>query len=276
LRSAVVIDSTTKLSKDYAPTVDIYTIPVRVYADGKEYRDSDEFLDVIMETIKEGKNLETSLPSPNEVESLFDDLSEKYDKVYVLSVSSLLSGTYSLFTTVANKYENIIVFDSKSVSIQNTYILERMISDIELGKNIEQNDIISYRDDSLFLIVIFDTTRLERSGRVGKVLSLVSKMVHIKPILTIARTGEIELTGKAVSKKKIFEILTEKIYKFIGEKDKSSFEMLAAVGKDEYKECVYDIAKMNGWKPSFFGLGTAILTHVGTEVFGIVIGRKVK
>jgi len=62
LKSAVVIDSTTKLSKDYASAVDIYTVPVRVYVDGKEYRDDDTLLDLIMKTIEEGKNLETSLP----------------------------------------------------------------------------------------------------------------------------------------------------------------------------------------------------------------------
>ena len=68
-----------------------------------------------MKTLEEAKNLETSLPSPNEVESLFDELSRKYEKVYVLSVSSLLSGTYSLFSTIANNYENVVVFDSKSI-----------------------------------------------------------------------------------------------------------------------------------------------------------------
>ncbi|HPT58742.1 MAG TPA: DegV family protein [Fervidobacterium sp.] len=276
MKSAVVIDSTTKLSKDYVSAVDIYTVPVRVYVDGKEYRDDDTLLDLVMKTIEDGKNLETSLPSPNEVESLFDELSRKYERIYVLSVSSLLSGTYSLFSTIASNYENVVVFDSKSISIQNTYILTRMISDIESGKNIEENDIISYRDDSIFLISIFNIERLERSGRVNKVLSAISKMMHIKPILTIARTGELELIGKAIANKKVLEIMNQNVNSFLRQENRTKFRMFAAVGKEEYKEYVYNIAQRNDWKPYFFGLGTAILAQVGTEVFGILIGRNTK
>jgi len=275
LKSAIVIDSTTKLRKNFSSDVDIYTVPVRVFIDDEEFQDSDGLTQKILESIKEDKKVETSLPRIDYIEELFEKLHKEYDIVYVLSVSSLLSGTYNLLCTIANKYENIIVFDSKTVSIQNTYVLERMIKDISNGKILEEDDIISYRDESLFLISVFDITRLHKSGRIGKVVSLIGKIMHVKPVLTIARSGEVQLVQKAVSSKKISEILRERVEAFV-EKQKnlgsSSFVIYGAVGRDEYKDYVYDIAKNYDLKPQFLDIGPAVMTHVGTEGFGLVIG----
>ena len=201
---------------------------------------------------------------------------DRYENVYVLSVSSLLSGTYSLFSTIASKYENILVFDSKTVSIQNTYIFERMVSDILDGKNLQEDDIISYRDDSLFLISVFNLEQLHKSGRIGKLVSIIGQMMHIKPILTIARTGEVELVGKALSKKKIMDILNEKIGKFIEkhkEENGGRYVLYAAVGSDEYKEYVYEVAKSYELKPKFLDIGPAVTVHVGLDGFGILVGK---
>lgn len=275
MKVAIVVDSTTKLREDFSSHVDIYTIPVRVFIDDEEFQDTDEIADKILSALNEGKKLETSLPKVDYVENLFEKLHRQYDVIYVLSVSSILSGTYSLLSTIANKYENIVVFDSKTVSIQNTYILERMVKDISNGKNIDEDDIIYYRDDSLFLISIFDISRLHKSGRVGKIISLIGKMIHVKPIITIARSGEVQLVQKAISAKKIAEILEEKVDNFIEKvktKNPGNIKIYAAVGKEEYKEYVYKISKKYDVKPYFLEIGPGVLTHVGTEGFGILIG----
>jgi len=275
LSSAIVIDSTTKIREGFSSVVDIYTIPVRVFIDDEEYFDTDDLTEKIVTAINEGKKLETSLPKVEYVEELFERLQKKYEIVYVLSISSLLSGTYSLLSTIANKYENIIVFDSKTVSIQNTYILERMVNDISNGKKLDEDDIISYRDDSIFLISVFDIERLHKSGRVGKVVSLLGKMIHVKPILTIARNGEVQLVQKAISTKKVAEVLEQRVGSFIEKvkaKNPGNIRIYAAVGREEYKEYVYNLAQNYDIKPFFLEIGPGVLTHVGTEGFGILIG----
>lgn len=303
MKYAVVIDSTTKLRKEFAKEIldkiDVRVVPVRVYINQQEYNDSDELTSTIIEAIKNNEKVETSLPSVKIVENLFEELSEKYEKVYVLSVSSLLSGTYNLFSTIASKYENILVFDSKSVSIQNSYIFERMVTDILSGKEIKEDDIISYRDDSLFLISVFDIKQLHKSGRVGKILSLLGRLMHIKPILTIARTGEVELVGKALSSSKVLEILDKSILNFIAKEfskiddklDFSNFDELnsaqkiaekigekflifAATGSDEYKDFIYKISMSYGVKPTFLDIGPAVTVHAGLQGFGILVGKR--
>ncbi|MFN3329222.1 MAG: DegV family protein, partial [Fervidobacterium pennivorans] len=238
-------------------------------------------------------------------------LSEHYEKTYVLSVSSLLSGTYNLFSTTASKYENIKVFDSKSVSIQNTYIFERMVMDILSGKEIQEDDIISYKDDSLFLISVFDLTQLHKSGRIGKVTSILGKIMHVKPILTVERTGEVGLLAKALSSSKLLSYLDgyvltfikkllqrevhqkeENVPKIINNIDKLNifdgelnsiiediekmFSIYAAVGSESYKDFVYNIASKYGIKPMFLDIGPAVTVHVGLHGFGILIAKKVK
>lgn len=280
MKNAIVLDSTTKLRKEFlkkiADKIDVKIIPVRIYINDEEFEDSDELSERIAEAIKNKEKVETSLPSINLVEKVFEELSDKYENVYVLSVSSLLSGTYSLFSTIASKYENVLVFDSKTVSIQNTYIFERMVSDILDGKKLQEDDIISYRDDSLFLISVFNLEQLHKSGRIGKLVSIIGQMIHIKPILTIARTGEVELAGKGLSKKKILDILSAKVEKFLekhkGEND-GKYVLYAAVGSDEYKEYVYEIAKSYELKPRFLDIGPAVTVHVGLNGFGILLGK---
>lgn len=280
MKSAIVLDSTTKLRKEFlkeiSDKIDVRIVPVRVYINNEEFEDSDELSERIVEAIKNKEKVETSLPAINTVERIFEELSDKYKNVYVLSVSSLLSGTYSLFSTIASKYENILVFDSKTVSIQNTYIFERMVSDILDGKNLKEDDIISYRDDSLFLISVFNLEQLHKSGRIGKLVSIIGQMIHIKPILTIARTGEVELVGKGLSKKKILDILNERVRKFIEkheDKTNKKYVLYAAVGSDEYKEYVYEIAKNYELKPKFLDIGPAVTVHVGLDGFGILVGK---
>ncbi|WP_448384800.1 DegV family protein [Fervidobacterium sp.] len=268
------MDSTTKLRKDFHTDIDIYTIPVRVFINDEELDDSDDITDKILGAIEKGEKVETSLPRVDVVEETFHELHKKYDVVYVLSISSLLSGTYNLFYTIANKYENVFVFDSKSVSIQNTYILERMLKDIELGKKIEEDDIISYRDDSLFLIAVFDVTQLQKSGRIGKITSVLGKMLHVKPILTIARNGEVQLVQKAIGVKKVKEVIKEKAEEFVekARKKEMGIRIYAAVGKEDYKDFIYEVAQLYDVKPYFVDIGPAVTTHVGKEGFGILMG----
>jgi len=272
-KSAIVVDSTTPIPSWLDESVPVFSVPVRVYIDGQEYKDCLEIQDKIIQAINEDRNIETSLPSPNDVEELLEKLSNEYDKVYVLSVSSHLSGTYNLFSTIASKYENIVVFDSKTISIQNTYILERMVENIKAGKVLEENDIISYRDDSLFLITVFSLSRLEKSGRIGKLISIIGKILHVKPILSIARTGEVELVGKALGKTKISEIIFEKIEEFL-KGEVNDVILYAAVGTDAYKEFIFEIGKFLDIKPMFFPIGSAVLAHVGFDGFGFVVGKR--
>ncbi|ANE41138.1 MAG: DegV family protein [Fervidobacterium pennivorans] len=274
MKIAVVIDSTTKLRKDFHTDIEIYTIPVRVFINGEELDDSDDITDKILGAIEKGEKVETSLPRVDVVEKTFHELHKKYDVVYVLSISSLLSGTYNLFYTIANKYENVFVFDSKSVSIQNTYILERMLKDIELGKKIGEDDIISYRDDTLFLVAVFDVTQLQKSGRIGKITSVFGKMLQIKPILTIARDGEVQLVQKAIGVNKVKEVIKEKAKEFVekAKKKEKGIRIYAAVGKEDYKDFIYEVAQLYDVKPYFVDIGPAVTTHVGKEGFGILLG----
>lgn len=270
---AVVVDSTTPIPENLVGVGDIYSVPVRVYIDDQEFKDSEDLRSAILDAIRNDRKLETSLPAPNDAEELLSKLTDEYERVYVLTVSSKLSGTYSLFSTVANKYENVLVFDSKTISIQNTYILERMVLDLNAGKVIEEDDIISYRDDSLLLIPVFDLSRLEKSGRIGRIVSLVGRLIHIKPIITIARTGEVELVGKAISVKKVLELLRSKVEEFVVD-SASKYRLYAAVGKEEFKEYAYAVGKLVGAKPTFFPVASAILSHVGEEAFGLLVAKE--
>ncbi len=272
MKSAIVVDSTTVLPDNLDPEVPIFVLPVRVYIDGKEYQDREEIsLQEIKNAMDENRLLETSLPLPSRTEELLTNLSKEYDYVYVLSLSSKLSGTYNLLYTLAENKENIKVFDSKTVSLQNSYIIQRMVKDIKSGIIIEEDDIIRYKDESLMLVSVLSTDRIVKSGRLSGTVKNLLRLLKIKPLLTVDRHGELKVVSSSLSLKKIVEKAKEEIMEFVDEKN--SFVFFASVGEEHLKEQVFEISSILGIEPVFLDVSSAIALHVGFETFGMLIGR---
>ncbi len=274
MKSAIVVDSTTVLPDNLVPEVPIFVLPVRVYIDGKEYQDREDIsLQDIKTAIEENRLLETSLPLPSRAEELITKLSKEYDQVYVLSLSSKLSGTYNLLYTLAENKENVKVFDTKTVSLQNSYIIQRMVKDIKCGIIIEEDDIIRYKDESLMLVSVLSTDRIIKSGRLSGAVKNLLRILKIKPLLTVDRHGELKVISNSLSIKKIVEKAKEEIIEFIDGEEKKNFVLYASVGEDSLKEHVYEISSFLGIEPVFLDVSSAIALHVGFETFGLVIGR---
>ncbi|WP_448523374.1 DegV family protein [Pseudothermotoga sp.] len=273
---AIVVDSTTPLRKDFSSPIDVYTVPNRIFIEDEEVEDVPETKERVLEALYTGKKVQTSLPRPDLVESTFEQLHKLYDHVYVLSVSSKLSGNYSLFTIVASKYDNFTVLDSKTGNVQNTYILERMVKDISKGVRVSESDVLRYKENSILLAVIVEIDRLNRTGKmIGKIATLLGKLIGVKLLIEISVQGDFKLITATTSLKRLIQATDRTISKFI-ERVRKKYSgplcLYAGLGKKDYEEQIREFARKYELTVRFVEPGPSALAHVGAAGYGFLVG----
>ena len=131
----IVADSGCDLNQQLKQSLDITLVPLTLKVDGHEYRD-DENLDVkefIKQMARSVTNPQTACPSPAD----FMEAYKEGDNIFVVTLSSQLSGTYSSAVLAKEmfieKYGNkfIHVFDSLSAAVGETLVCVKIFEMIK-------------------------------------------------------------------------------------------------------------------------------------------------
>lgn len=92
----IITDSTSDIDLKYAQELNVEVVPLKVIIDGKEYKDRidlqpEEFYDLLVnsQTLPS-----TSQPSPQDFVDLYETAKNNNDSVIVITLSSVISGTY--------------------------------------------------------------------------------------------------------------------------------------------------------------------------------------
>ncbi|HCI29949.1 MAG TPA: DegV family protein [Fervidobacterium sp.] len=273
MRTIYLYDS----SVDYQPGLDFGVptdvFPLKVYVNDKEYIDKVTITDEeFYSHCLSGAKVTTSQPSREEMREKLEKYSKEYDKVYVVTISQKLSGTYDAISSIVREQnlQNVVVLDSRSASVKTTYIFYRVINAVENGINVTQEVIQQFVRESLLVFTVSTLEYLERGGRIGKAQSLIGKLLKIKPILSTDDDGYTYSLDTARTMEgcitKMREIAAEFAKKvenpmIIGGYGVSSMKTYLDKVLEDFK--VHSVAR----------IGPGIAAHVGPEVFGFAIGR---
>ncbi|MHA1911206.1 MAG: DegV family protein [Candidatus Kariarchaeaceae archaeon] len=222
----------------------------------------------------------TSLPSPKEILSVFEEARDKgIDILYSLLVSSKLSGTFQSAIIAKKMFDELYgdmeikLIDSQGATGQQG------LSALTLNDIIARNGTVEEIDDAWekirersILAAAIDTLRyLRRGGRVGTVKSLMSKVLNLKPLITI-KDGTIESFGKArglvpamdelIKYGQLFFKPDEPVRAFVGHSVR--YELL-----DSMREKVNEA--FNVIEVDELMIGSAIGVHIGPGAIGYVI-----
>ena len=155
----------------------------------------------------------TSQISPYDFEKKFEEIEAAGDTAVVITLSSLLSGTYQSATIAASDYEDCItVVDSLNVCIgeQNLVMLAVRLRD----QGLSAVEIASQLEDAkhrVKVLAVFDTLEyLKRGGRISKTAAWAGNVLSIKPVISIEK-GEVAILGKARGSKNGNNILIQQI-----------------------------------------------------------------
>ncbi len=210
----IITDSTCDIPEELLKKLGVKVLPLRIL-----YKDS-EFRDGIDITANEVYNRlpdevpQTSLPSPEEVLTLFEDMKEQgYTHAIVIHLSSGLSGTGQMIQTVAEQVDDLIirVFDSKSISMGLGFIVIEAAKAIRENVSFETvcNSIKNTRERLSVYFVLGTLEYLRKGGRIGKVSGTIGELLDIKPIIAVNDEGIYTTFAKARGKVRSLEKMIE-------------------------------------------------------------------
>lgn len=186
---AVVTDTNSGISTDYAKELGVYLIPMPFIVEGKEYFENESCTyEEFFEMLAEGKDVTTSQPAPYALTSIWDKLLEEYDEIVYIPMSSALSGSYATAKSLALDYNGkVCVVDNKRISItQMQSVLDALklategFSAKEICEKLEETAF----DCSIYLAV--NTLELlKKSGRVTSAGAALATILGLKPVLQI-------------------------------------------------------------------------------------------
>ncbi len=273
MNTAIVVDSTIDKPDDYVCPLPLFVLPLRVYIDGREYRDRlDIFEDQLYEEMEKGKRVSTSLPSPSDAINLLGRLSKEFDRVIVLTVSSKLSGTFNMMRMLVEQMDlkKVHVFDTKAVSGKIFHVLQKVVEALLEGEDISQEKIEEYNKSSLMIFVLNTLEYLKKGGRIGKLSAWLGKLFNLKPILSIDNEGEIYKVSVARNE----EQTIEQIVKLVEDFAPAGRTIYAGYGKKSMTIFVEKLQEKLGKIAGVARIGPTVSAHAGPETFGVLVVRS--
>jgi DegV family protein with EDD domain len=271
----IVTDSTSYMTDDYIRENDIKVVPLKVIFDDESFREgvdisNDEFYARLREP---GVFPTTSQPSAGEFLEAYREMSQRYDSLISIHISSGISGTYESALSAASEMGDypIEVIDSRFVSLMVAMFIDDIIKDIGAGKGIEEiKALTGERIGKSNVMFCVDTLEyLHRGGRIGGAQAFMGSMLRIKPILYI--DGTIDALDKVRGSKKALERLVEiSREKLGGKKARLGFTHVQAKERMmELMELAKGSLKFDHDEVFFNETGPVVGSHVGPGTVGI-------
>lgn len=216
---AIVTDSASDISAEFAQKYCINVVPIYIHYNGKEFRDG---IDInpgrIYRLQKEKKAIFTSSsPSPSDFLKIYEKLLKRYKKVLSIHISSKLSAVIKsarIARGLLKEERRIKIFDSLSGAMGTGYIvLTAAKAALKKYSYDRAMPMIAFLRDNIKLYGTIDTLKyLRRSGRVPAIANFISGILKIKPLLGI-KNGIVEMIGIAITRYGSLVEITRRVIK---------------------------------------------------------------
>ena len=274
-RTVIVTDSSAHIPPAIVAELGIVVIPLWLLWGDECLRDEvDIHSEVFYQRLRNSNSLPTtSQPSPQEFKTLFQKLSEKYDSIVAILVSSKISGTITSAQIAASELPviDIHVVDTLTCAMGLGMIVIAAARAAREGKS--PRTIVKLAEsmgEMVYTLFVVDTLQyLFKGGRISGSKRLMGTMLNIKPMLHF-KDGLIQPLSQARSKKKAYNKMMDIITERLG-----GNHMVEAVVMDvdalEEGELVAQMLK-DRFAPGRIdraGVSPVVGTHVGPGTVGI-------
>lgn len=219
MRYKIVVDSCCELPEAYKADARFEIVSLGLEVGDYQIMDDENFnqLEFLRKVAACPACPKSSCPSPEKyMESYHCDA----DNIYVVTLSSKLSGSYNSAMLGKNLYhekygdKNIYVCDSLSASCGETQIAMKAMELQDAGKTFDEITILldQFRDNMKTYFVLDNLETLRKNGRLTGVKALVASTLNIKPVMG-AIEGSIVQKGQAIGIKKGLAKMAETIIK---------------------------------------------------------------
>jgi DegV family protein with EDD domain len=185
----IIGDSCTDLPMELRNNENIRLVPLTIQIEGDNIVDDHTFNQIeFLRKMAESKNCpKSSCPSP---ESFMHEF-EGVDDVYIITLSSKLSGSYNSAELAKKLYledhpnKNIAIFDSLCASVGQTLIAMKILKLTEEGKKFDEiaRTVSEFRDGMKTKFVLESLDTLRKNGRLNNITAVICSALNIKPIM---------------------------------------------------------------------------------------------
>lgn len=211
----IVVDSCCDLPVEYRKDNRFQVVPLILQIDEHIVVDDDTFdqADYLAKVAASDNCAKTACPSP---ELYMEAYTGDFDDVYVVTLSSKLSGSYNSALLGKNLYheekgdKNIHIFDSLSACCGEAQIAIKAFELASMGLSFEEvvAEVEKYRDEMLTYFVLDSLETLRKNGRLTGVKAIVATTLNIKPVCCGVK-GEIVQKSQGIGIRKALMKMTE-------------------------------------------------------------------
>ena len=216
---ALVTDSIADLPQELIDQHQIHMVPLNIMVGESGYLDkvtmTPDIFYKLADTLEEYPS--SAQPAPKTIESLYQTLLAHYDEILVISVASVQSGTYSVFSQTARemtlKGKRIEVIDSRQNSGAEGLLVLKAAELIEAGLSMDEiiEEINLLRGNTKILVSVNTLKYMVRSGRLSKASGMAGRLLNLKPVISLDETGKGIIAAKTLSARanirKILELI---------------------------------------------------------------------
>lgn len=211
---AILVDSGSDIPLSLHEKYNIYQIPLTISFPEGDYLDGEtisaqEVYDRLDKDVPK-----TSLPSGARILKILEKIrTDGYEKLFVVCISSGLSGTFNVLRLLCEEYEELesFVLDSKNISIGSGMLAIQAAIFLEDGMGWEElkNIMPQKISRSKVFFCIKTLEYLKRGGRIGKVAAALGSAVSLKPIITCNEEGIYDIVAKCIGRKSSLKKMLE-------------------------------------------------------------------
>lgn len=272
----VIVDSTVYLPKEFIKEREIEVVSLYIEVVGEDtYKEKEIDREFILDRRSKGKSFKTSAPGPGEFLSVYQELLEKNDHVFVIGLSKNLSGTYQSSLVGRNMLEDptqVTVFDTNQSAYGNEMLVYELFDMIDNEESVDAivNRINKLIVQSKLMFTCENLFSLVAGGRLSSAKAMIGTVLRVKPIIEMI-DGKLVLFKSERTYKKIFKEIENKVRE-TSEGFKSLTFYITHTNSEqsglqlkEFIETTFPEAKIRFTDL----LGPVMTVHVGNKGFGI-------
>jgi DegV family protein with EDD domain len=275
--TAIVLDSTCDAPEGFLDQQGLFMVPLKVHFGDQMFRDGiDMTYKEFFARLEASPILPTtSQPTAGEFVAAYEEARKQYEHVFSLHISGEMSGTVRAAEQAAEQFENVYVYDMRTVTTALSMCAERLRARLALGCTLEEAHayVRHFRDDSRLLVHAATLEYLRRGGRIGRAASLVGGVLDIKPLIAGA-DGTLVPYAKVRGLKKAMAAMQRFVEENSTPQDELYFVTIDAVN-DEEPQLIREMIERLRPKAHFLlqgHCGAVVGTHIGpgTAAFAMI------
>ena len=188
-RVAVVTDSNSGITQKAGKELGIFVLPMPFMIGEEQYfEDINLTQEEFYEKLKQGENISTSQPSPEDVMNLWNGILKEYDEIVYIPMSSGLSGSCQSAILLAEDYDGKVqVVNNQRISVTQRQSALDALELIERGMNAREiKDFLEADKFNSSIYIMLDTLYyLKKGGRITPAAAAIGTLLKLKPVLQI-------------------------------------------------------------------------------------------